>query len=404
MLVIDDIDKYLCSTMKALLSNINLSFLFEMIACVLYLTVTLLLHIRIKQHEWVQGTSVRATSLMASSLALSALFYLGCVVTSMMPLGAEDEYRQEESLVRLLLVHLPLLCVLGIPIANRGFRIWLVKGGVVSLLVGWALWLTVAALLGKIQTGGDAFKLLLKSSYITCFLVELLLMCIMKKYIDKLKEAGKKNLMAVFRVCIVLFCLLGSFVFGAILLHWYFVASIYTLVGLVINCILVQIMVSKGGEFLYNDDLMWQWPVAHSDTPVHMLCETEHGVQCLYETLYKKLEQYMEKEHPYLKTKITREQVAAAIGTNTTYLSRTLNRKAHMSFKKYITLYRIKHVQDSFQADTSKRIIDLCYKSGFSSQSALNQAFRTHLGITPGEWCKKYRKEKNSNNGLSASK
>lgn len=393
MLVIDDIDKYLCYAMKTLLFTNQWSYLFEMGACVLYLTATLLLLIRLRQHEGVQGTSVRATRHMAGCLAVSAVFYLSCLVTSTMPLGAGEDFRQEESLVRLLLVHLPLLCMLGIPIANREFRIWLVKGGVVSLLVGWALWLTVAALLGKIHTGKDAFRLLLASSYVTCFLMEFMLICVMKKYTEKQKEAGKKDLMAVFRVCVVSFCLLGSFVFGAILRHWYLVASIYTLAGFVINCILVQKLVSKGGEYLYNDDLGAKWPVARRELPMHVLHETEHGVQCLYDTLYKKLEQYMAKEHPYLKAKITREQVAAAIGTNTTYLSRTLNRKAQMSFKKYITLYRIKYVQDCFQADTSKRIIDLCYKSGFSSQSALNQAFRTYLGMTPGEWCKRYRNE-----------
>lgn len=106
--------------------------------------------------------------------------------------------------------------------------------------------------------------------------------------------------------------------------------------------------------------------------------------------LKQTIEEYMEKESPFLNSELKIEALAKAINIPTHHLSQILNQGFEKSFQNFINHYRVeefkKRIVDS--DNSHKTILAIALESGFSSKSSFNRIFKSHTGITPYEFKK----------------
>lgn len=97
---------------------------------------------------------------------------------------------------------------------------------------------------------------------------------------------------------------------------------------------------------------------------------------------------YLEKEKPYLRHKLTIADVSADLYTNKTYVSRAINEFSNINFNQLINQYRINEAKRIFYENPDISMEELCSQSGFGSMAAFSVAFRLYANATPSDWCK----------------
>ena len=103
--------------------------------------------------------------------------------------------------------------------------------------------------------------------------------------------------------------------------------------------------------------------------------------------LGKKLDQLM-KEKFFLNTKLTIDDVAGKLGTNSKYLSQMINESHRKNFYTYINTFRVEEAQRLLNDPGHQKysIQGIARLAGFSSKSSFNEAFRRIAGMTPSEY------------------
>lgn len=100
--------------------------------------------------------------------------------------------------------------------------------------------------------------------------------------------------------------------------------------------------------------------------------------------------QVMEKEEPFLNSKLTVHELAKMTRTNSKYLSRMLNSEFQKNFVTFINSYRIAKAKDLLVSRENENftIEAIAQMSGFNSKSAFNNAFKNITGKTPSAFKK----------------
>jgi len=126
--------------------------------------------------------------------------------------------------------------------------------------------------------------------------------------------------------------------------------------------------------------------VAEDDISVtgNLLCDN-------HQIIVDNLMEYFEREKPYLKPNVKILEIADALKTNKSYLSRIINSHFKKNFSQFINWYRVREAMDHFIKDNSIDIATMADKSGFKSLTTFNTSFTRYTGMTPGEWCKKFK-------------
>ena len=127
------------------------------------------------------------------------------------------------------------------------------------------------------------------------------------------------------------------------------------------------------------------------------------NIQNITEMIEHKLKQCMETDKLYLNPKLSLNNVAMEIGSNTKYLSLYLNHSLGCTFYDYINRFRVEESCRILEkmTDTGRiNMTDVAEMSGFNSVSTFNRYFRSVMGITPKEYYKKCmnRARTNANN------
>jgi len=84
----------------------------------------------------------------------------------------------------------------------------------------------------------------------------------------------------------------------------------------------------------------------------------------------------------HLEPRLSIRDVAMRMGTNETYLSRTLNQGMGQSFNRFINDLRVDHAKSLLSADNTS-ILTIAYDSGFNSKATFNRVFKEIAGTTP---------------------
>ena len=102
---------------------------------------------------------------------------------------------------------------------------------------------------------------------------------------------------------------------------------------------------------------------------------------------FQKVECLMVNERLFCEQEISREAVATAIGTNRTYLARSIKSATGMTFSEYITTLRTSYAAKLLT--TSDEPLDLIGTLvGFRSKTAYYRAFSAAYGCSPSEYRK----------------
>lgn len=117
-------------------------------------------------------------------------------------------------------------------------------------------------------------------------------------------------------------------------------------------------------------------------------------------TIKGRLYSLFENEKPYLSSDLTISDLAEMLYTNKSNLSKILNNSLNVNFNEFVNSYRVKEAIRVFKEDHNTTLQDLCKKSGFRNISSFNNAFKLYTGSTPGEWCRKIKKEETANEDM----
>ncbi|WP_298474443.1 helix-turn-helix transcriptional regulator [uncultured Maribacter sp.] len=103
---------------------------------------------------------------------------------------------------------------------------------------------------------------------------------------------------------------------------------------------------------------------------------------------FQKLEALMQKEHAYLDSNLSRENIANQIGISPGYLSKIVSSITNDNFSEYINAYRVNAVKNMIKNPDFNQysLLAIGYESGFSSKTGFYNAFKKHTGVTPNTY------------------
>lgn len=100
---------------------------------------------------------------------------------------------------------------------------------------------------------------------------------------------------------------------------------------------------------------------------------------------FQRLEAVMMKKRLFSEQDITREQIAAEVGTNRTYLIRSIKLATGMTFNEYITNLRVNYAA-TLLTSSDEPLEYIGTIAGFRSKSAYYRAFAAANHCTPAEY------------------
>lgn len=103
-------------------------------------------------------------------------------------------------------------------------------------------------------------------------------------------------------------------------------------------------------------------------------------------SLFTRICQLMDEQQPYLNPDLKIADVAKALGTNATYVSRCINAERGATFSQFVNVYRISHAQQLLRQQPDMKIAALSTDSGFANETTFFRAFKALTGMTPREW------------------
>ena len=94
----------------------------------------------------------------------------------------------------------------------------------------------------------------------------------------------------------------------------------------------------------------------------------------------------MEEKKLFLRKDLRISDVATEIGTNSTYISASLNNQRGLSFPNYLAEYRVKYARELMLRHPEKRLTEVAEESGFANEGSFFRSFKKLTGLTPSEW------------------
>ena len=105
--------------------------------------------------------------------------------------------------------------------------------------------------------------------------------------------------------------------------------------------------------------------------------------------LAEDLQEYFQRQRPFLDPDLDLQQVAAATGYSRNQISHLLNQVLGQSFYRYVNQARLQHLLAALDGATPPiRIDELAFAAGFNSLSAFYSCFRQHTGLSPKAYVK----------------
>ncbi|MDU1891396.1 MAG: helix-turn-helix domain-containing protein [Dysgonomonas sp.] len=104
------------------------------------------------------------------------------------------------------------------------------------------------------------------------------------------------------------------------------------------------------------------------------------------DSLFSRIEKYLDQTQCYLDPDITREALAAKMGTNYKYLVDAIKEATNMTFNDYISDYRLEHARRLITQENEDRTIQMIYlESGFNNKNTFSRLFVKKYGMRPSE-------------------
>ncbi|NVK55502.1 MAG: AraC family transcriptional regulator [Alteromonadaceae bacterium] len=105
-----------------------------------------------------------------------------------------------------------------------------------------------------------------------------------------------------------------------------------------------------------------------------------------YQSIFNELDRRIQKEKWFLQLRLTLADISELTGLQTREISRAINTVTHKSFNEYINDYRVQHVCQALDKQTSMSLTQLYTDAGFSSKASFNKVFKENMGVTPSQY------------------
>lgn len=102
------------------------------------------------------------------------------------------------------------------------------------------------------------------------------------------------------------------------------------------------------------------------------------------------VENYMEKEKPFLDPDLTLPKLAKELDVSTHHLSQVINEVHGRNFFDYVNQFRVEEIKKKIQDEKydNYSLLGIAYESGFNSKSAFNRVFKKSTNKTPSQFRK----------------
>ena len=101
------------------------------------------------------------------------------------------------------------------------------------------------------------------------------------------------------------------------------------------------------------------------------------------------LEQWMEREKPYLNPDFRLMDLRQVLPMNRTYLSQLIHAEYGCTFYQFVNRYRIEEAKRLKSEHPDMKVGEIAARCGFSSPTVFSRAFSATTGMSPREWAKK---------------
>jgi AraC-like DNA-binding protein len=133
---------------------------------------------------------------------------------------------------------------------------------------------------------------------------------------------------------------------------------------------------------------------AHTVLPIETVAPEEEPAETAQDTTTEETDAMMSRiagtlreQRLFANPHLTIQDMANAIGSNRTYVSRCINRRTGLSFSQYVARYRVEHAQqilrDPKYRTDHEAITEAASLSGFSSDQTFYRVFKEQTGVTP---------------------
>lgn len=102
--------------------------------------------------------------------------------------------------------------------------------------------------------------------------------------------------------------------------------------------------------------------------------------------LFEKVEEFMNKEKPYINSEYGRKNLISDMNTNEVYLSRSIRKGINMTIQEYINAWRMEYAKYILLKDMNMTIETVSMDAGFSSIRNFYRLFKETYGMSPSEF------------------
>ena len=97
---------------------------------------------------------------------------------------------------------------------------------------------------------------------------------------------------------------------------------------------------------------------------------------------------FVQHAKAYEDAELSLTQVARALQTNPSIISKVINQGFQLNFNDFINKYRIEAVKEKLAAGEQKKqtLLGIAYDCGFNSKATFNRAFKKFTNVAPKDW------------------
>lgn len=99
--------------------------------------------------------------------------------------------------------------------------------------------------------------------------------------------------------------------------------------------------------------------------------------------LAKKINQQLWARQWFLQPRFTITEMARALATNESYISRAINQHLNTNFNGLINAARVRHCEQLLRENPERSLAELVFETGFNSKASFNRNFKEYAGVSP---------------------
>ena len=153
------------------------------------------------------------------------------------------------------------------------------------------------------------------------------------------------------------------------------------------DSILVDITAILMSILLYGLGYVAAHTTLPQETVAHEEPQEDRATTEETDALMSKIAKVLREQKIFTDPHLTIQDLAAAVGSNRTYVSNCINRRTGLSFSQYVARYRVEHAQtilrDPQYTSDHEAITEAIALSGFSSDQTFYRVFKDITGLTP---------------------